>query len=273
MTDILTTIGWIALGLGVGAYGTLIGAGGGFILVPALLLLYPQLSANQLTAVSLAVVFANACSGSLSYARLRRIDYRSGLVLAAATLPGAVMGAIVVGYIPRRVFDLIMGAVLLLVSIFLLLRPAGSRPLWLVSRFTVSRRVIDSDDHTHAYRFNLALAALFSVALGFVSSLLGIGGGIIQVPLLTSFFSFPAHVATATAQFVLLFTSAAGVTTHVFQGVYQPFLRLTFELAIGVIVGAQFGAALSGRAAPTLIIRLLAVALGLAGLRLLLGGL
>jgi uncharacterized protein len=272
VTEILTTLAWIALGLGVGAYGTLIGAGGGFILVPALLLLYPQLSATQLTAISLAVVFANACSGSLSYARLRRIDYRSGIVLAVATLPGAVLGAIVVGYIPRRAFDLIMGASLVLVSIFLLLRPGGSRPLWLASRFTVGRTLTDSDGNTRTYRFNLALAAVFSVALGFISSLLGIGGGIIQVPLLTSFFSFPAHIATATAQFVLLFTSAAGALTHVFQGVYQPFLRLTIELAIGVIVGAQIGAMLSRRVGAVLIIRLLAVALGLAGLRLVLVG-
>jgi uncharacterized protein len=269
VTEVLTALGWIALGLGVGAYGTLIGAGGGFILVPTLLLLYPNLSATQLTAISLAVVFANACSGSLSYARLRRIDYRSGLVLAAATLPGAVIGAVVVGFIPRRLFDVIMGATLLLVSIFLLLRPAGSRPLWLVSPFTVSRSLTDSDGNTYEYRYNLALAAAFSVALGFISSLLGIGGGIIQVPLLTSFFSFPAHVATATAQFVLLFTAAAGALTHAFQGVYQPFLGLTIELAAGVVIGAQFGAALSRRVGAVLIIRLLAVALGLVGLRLL----
>jgi len=272
VTEILTTLGWIALGLGIGAYGTLIGAGGGFILVPALLLLYPRLSAEQLTAISLAVVFANSCSGSLSYARLRRIDYRSGVVLAVATLPGAVLGAIVVGAIPRRLFDLIMGASLVAVSIYLLARPGGSRPLWLDSRFTVSRTLTDSDGKTYQYRFNLGLAALFSIALGFVSSLLGIGGGIIQVPLLTSFFSFPAHIATATAQFVLLFTAAAGTLTHVFQGIYQPFLRLTFELALGVIVGAQAGAALSRRVGGSVIIRLLAVALGLAGLRLLLVG-
>jgi len=269
VSELLPTLGWIVLGAGVGAYGTLIGAGGGFILVPTLLLVYPRLSATQLTAISLAVVFANAGSGSVSYARLRRIDYRSGIVLAAATLPGAVLGAIVVGYIPRRVFDLIMGASLILVSLFLLFRPGGSSPLWPVSRFTVGRRMTDSDGNTHVYRFNLGLAALFSVALGFISSLLGIGGGIIQVPLLTSFFSFPAHIATATAQFVLLFTSAAGAATHVVQGVYQPFLRLTLELAIGVVVGAQAGAAISRRTRAALIIRLLAIALGLVGLRLL----
>jgi uncharacterized protein len=262
----------VLLGLGVGTYGTLIGAGGGFILVPVLLVAYPRMTATQVTAVSLAVVTVNAVSGSLSYARARRIDYRTGLVLAIATVPGAVLGAIVVGYIPRRLFDLIMGAALVLVSLFLLARPGGNRPLWLNSRFTVSRSIVGMGSTTYEYRFNLALAAVFSVGIGFLSSLLGIGGGIIQVPLLTSFFAFPPHIATATAQFALVFTSATGTLTHVVQGVYGPFLRLTAELAVGVVLGAQLGAALSHRLKGVVLIRLLAIALGLAGIRLLLVG-
>ncbi len=273
MNELLATMGWIALGLGVGTYGTIIGAGGGFILVPALLLTFPRLSATQLTAVSLAAVFLNSVSGSTGYARLRRIDYSSGIVLAIATVPGAVVGAIVVGYVPRQAFYVIMGIALVLVSVFLLVQPSGGRPLWLGSRFTVSGALTDSAGNRYQYRFNLALAALFSVALGFISSLLGIGGGIIQVPLLTSFFAFPAHIATATAQFVLMFTAGAGALTHALQGVYRPFVRITIELAIGVVVGAQIGAALSPRVEGAIIIRLLAVALSLVGIRLLLIGL
>ena len=64
----------IPLGLVVGAYGTLVGAGGGFVLVPVLLLLYPDERPVDITAISLAVVFFNASSGSIAYARLRRID-------------------------------------------------------------------------------------------------------------------------------------------------------------------------------------------------------
>src|SRR5487761_793050 len=87
----LPYLGLAALGLIVGAYGTLIGAGGGFVLVPLLLILYPHDSPAQITAISLGVVFVNASSGSLSYFRLRRADYRTGVWLAAATLPGAVV--------------------------------------------------------------------------------------------------------------------------------------------------------------------------------------
>ncbi len=260
----------MAAGVGVGAYGTLVGAGGGFALVPILLLVYPHQSPAQLTAVSLAVVFANVTSGSISYYRLRRIDYSTGLILAPATVPGAVIGAIVVGAIPRAAFDVVMGAALVLVAGFLLLKPRGNFPLALNGRFVVSRVLNDSDGNRYSYRFNLALAIAASFGIGFVSSLLGIGGGIIQVPILTTFFAFPAHIASATAQFVQVATSGVGALTHVFHGDYAGFVSVTLALAAGVIVGAQAGAALSRRVTGSVIIRLLAVALGLVGIRLLL---
>lgn len=266
----LIFIAWVAVGLVVGAYGTVVGAGGGFALVPILLLIYPQQSAAQLTAVSLAVVFANAASGSLSYFRMQRVDYRSGVILAAATLPGAVAGAIVVGAIPRNTFDVIMGAALVLVASFLFVKPSGSLTLGLDGRFVVSRALVDSNGNQYTYRFNLAIAALLSVGVGFLSSLLGIGGGIIHVPMLTIFFAFPTHIATATSHFVVMATSGAGTVTHILHGDYATFVGITLGLAAGVIVGAQAGAALSRRMTGTWIIRLLAVALGLVGLRLLL---
>ncbi|HEV3097432.1 MAG TPA: sulfite exporter TauE/SafE family protein [Candidatus Dormibacteraeota bacterium] len=263
-------LAWVAAGIAVGAYGTLVGAGGGFALVPILLLVYPRQSAAQLTAVSLAVVFANVVSGSISYARLRRIDYRTGLILAPATIPGAVIGALVVGAIPRVAFDAVMGSALILVAVFLLLKPSGSVPVGLNGPWVVSRTLIDSDGNRYAYRFNQTLAVLASFGIGFVSSLLGIGGGIVQVPILTTFFGFPAHIASATSQFVQVATSGVGAVTHIVHGDYAGFVGVTIALAIGVIIGAQAGASISRRVAGSSIIRLLAVALGLVGIRLLL---
>ncbi len=269
MNALLPYVGLVAIGVLVGAYGTLIGAGGGFVLVPLLLLLYPHESPSRLTAVSLAVVLANASSGSLSYYRLRRADYRSGAWLAVATIPGAILGAIVVGTIPRVLFELIMGVTLLVAGIYLAVRPHGRFPLLSTARFSVERTLTDSAGSTRRYRFNLGLAMAFSVVVGFVSSLLGIGGGIIHVPLLTTFFEFPEHIATATSHFVLIFTSGAGAATHVYESDYGGTLGLTISLAAGVLIGAPFGAALSRRVTGGWIIRLLAIALGLVGLRLL----
>ena len=79
----------VLAGVGTGIYGTLVGLGGGFVVVPLLLYLYPEESPRIITAVSLAVVFFNALSGTLAYARMRRIDYSTGLPYALATVPGA----------------------------------------------------------------------------------------------------------------------------------------------------------------------------------------
>lgn len=265
----LTFVAWVAVGIAVGTYGTLIGAGGGFVLVPILLFVYPSAPPAQVTAVSLAVVFVNAASGSIGYHRLRRADYRTGIVLALATLPGAVLGALLVGAVPRRAFNLILGVLLVVVSLMLLFRPHGPIPLLLRSRFAVTRVLVDSDQNRYEYRFNLGLLALLSTLIGLLSSLLGIGGGIILVPLMTTFFAFPAHIAVATSQFVLMVMAATGTITHLLRHDYGTLLWLTLALAVGVLVGAQFGAVLSRRIGASLIIRLLAIALGGVGIRLL----
>jgi len=264
----MSLLAWVVVGLLVGTYGTLIGAGGGFVLVPVLLFAYPHASASQITAVSLAVVFANAASGSIAYLRLGYADYRSGAVLAAATIPGAIAGALIVNAIPIRLFHLLMGTALVVVSIYLLVRPGGSLSLLAGGPGTVSRHLVDGEGLSHEYRFNLGLAAAFSVVIGFLSSVLGIGGGIIHVPMLTTLFSFPAHVATATSQFVLMFTSLTGTLTHVAHGDYSGFVTLTFTLAVGVVLGGQAGAMLSRRVSGSVIIRLLAFALLVVGVRL-----
>lgn len=251
-------------------YGTLIGAGGGFILSPVLLLLYPQHSPAQLTAVSLGVVTANAISGSIRYLSMRRVDLRSAAILAPATLPGAVIGALVVGGIPRRAFDVIMGGLLLAVALFLIVNPHGRYAVWRDGRFAARRTIVDASGKVTTYRFNLPLAVASSFGLGFISSLLGIGGGPIQVPLLTTFFDFPANIATATSLFVLMFTAGAGTLTHILQGDFGSFTGITIALAAGALIGGQFGALLSRRVAGHNIIRLLALALAAVGIRLLL---
>ena len=102
----------VLLGFAVGIVGTLIGAGGGFILTPALLIAYPLAKPELITAITLVVVLFNAAAGSLAYARQGRIDYRSGLQFALAALPGSIGGALLVGVVPRAPFDVITGAVL-----------------------------------------------------------------------------------------------------------------------------------------------------------------
>ncbi|NOW10234.1 putative membrane protein YfcA [Clostridium saccharobutylicum] len=112
----------VPLGFLVGSFGTLIGAGGGFILVPILLLIYPNKSPDTITSISLTVVFFNALSGSFAYSRMKRIDYKSGIIFAIATLPGSILGSVITSYVPRHLFNGIFGVILVIVSVFLIIR-------------------------------------------------------------------------------------------------------------------------------------------------------
>lgn len=261
----------ILLGFAVGTFGTLVGAGGGFILVPVLLFLYPDKDPETITAISLFVVFANATSGSLAFGYHRRIDIRSGIWFAVATLPGAVAGAIVVGYIPRRTFDGMFAAVLTVIGIYLLLRHASNAIQPPVSGWsTVRRRLTDRTGNTYYYSFQMWKGVAISSGVGFVSSLLGIGGGVMHVPVMVTVLHFPVHIAAATSQFVLAFMALEGTSVHFANGVlgWDRSFGQAAMLAIGAVGGAQAGAWLSRRLHGGYILRALAIALILVGLRL-----
>jgi hypothetical protein len=262
----------MALGFGVGAYGTLIGAGGGFVLMPLLLILYPKESPEILTSISLAVVFFNALSGSEAYGLMRRIDYRSGLMFAAATVPGAVVGAMNTSHVPRYHFDIIFSVLMVAAAVFLLFRPGAPKATSKQpshSRYRITRHLIDAHGHQYDYSFNPLLGIGLSIFVGYASSFLGIGGGIIHVPVLGYFLHFPVHVATATSHFVLAIMALTGTVVHILTGTFTHGVHRTIALAIGVAVGAQFGAHFSQSIRGTWIIRSLALALLLVAIRIL----
>ena len=260
----------ILLGIVVGAYGTLIGAGGGFVLVPILLLRYPNESPQTITCITLAVVFFNALSGSYAYARMGRVDYRSAGLFCWSMVPAAILGALTTSYVPRHLFDLAFAVLLIAVCIYLLWRPgppaAADRPEPAASQ---RRFLVEADGTCHLYAFRRGRALWLGGVISYVSSLLGVGGGIFHVPALVRLFNFPVHVATATSHFVLAIISLAATITHIASGQFQHGVRRTIALSIGVVIGAQFGAKLSSRVRGDWIIRALAVALGLVAIRVL----
>jgi uncharacterized protein len=247
-------LGLIAIGFIVGTIGTLIGSGGGFLLVPTLLLLDPHIPPAVVTGTSLAVVFFNAVSGTVAYARMKRVDYKAGVVFALAALPGAIAGAYTTSHIPRRLFDAIFGCSLIAASIYLVIRSAGEAR--------------GKGNEKGAY--NLWLGAAISAGIGFLSSVLGIGGGIIHVPALTYALNFPVHVATATSHFVLSMTTLVASIIHYVNGTLDGQFQTILWIGLGAIAGAQAGAKISSRMKGSWILRALGAGLGLIGIRVLL---
>ncbi len=261
----------VVFGFFTGAYGTLIGAGGGFVLLPFLLLFYPRENPEILTSISLAVVFFNALSGTEAYAMMKRVDYKSGFLFSLAALPGAVLGALTTAYIPRWLFDGVFGFLMMAASLYLLFPrksgKIGSPPV--PSRHRLSRHLVEADGTEHTYVYNPFTGIGVSFMVGFFSSLLGIGGGIIHVPVLVYLLHFPVHLATATSHFILANMALTGTLTHILTGTFTHGVHRTVFLSLGVLFGAQLGAYLSNRIQGSWIMRSLALALGLVGIRIL----
>jgi uncharacterized membrane protein YfcA len=270
----------LLLGLVAGTYGAIIGAGGGFVVVPILLLIpwYQDLSPQTVTGISLMVVFCSAVSASQAFLRQRRVDIPIACVFAVAAIPGSVLGRLVVGSMNRGPFEIAFGILLIVLSAYLAFRkppvpkvaPTGNLPFGVVRRtFTLQ------NGEKVETAVDLRIGAVLSLGVGFLAALFGIGGGLLLVPIMVGLLTFPPHFATATSQFFLMLTSLVAVFSDILT---QPSILLNnwpvaLLIAIGVIAGAQIGARLSRKMAGPLIVRLLALALVIVGVRLVLSGL
>jgi uncharacterized protein len=270
-----TTVVLILTGFIIGMFGTLIGAGGGFILVPILILSYPELNPETITAISIAIVAANAISGSVAYARSGRIDYKAGLMFALFTIPGSILGVFTTQFIPRHIFNIIFGILLVALSVYLLFRREKiTQPVILNEnkKRWKHHSIVDTSGVAYNYTYNQTRGIIISILVGYLSPVLGIGGGIIHVPALVHWLQFPVFIATATSHFILAIMATVSVIAHALKGSYADpkILHMVIGLIIGVIPGAQIGAWLSHKIKSHIIIRVLALCLGLVGIRILL---
>lgn len=263
----------VVIGFLIGTIGTLIGAGGGFILVPLLILSIPSLNPDSITAISMGVVACNAISGSIAYIKAKRVDFKAGIIFAICTIPGSILGVLTTKVISKQIFDLLFGTILIGLAFFLFIKgqKKSSRPSFDGNqKGWISQNITDKNGEVYNYSYNIRNGIFLSILVGYLSPLLGIGGGIIHVPAMTEWLMFPVHVATATSHFILAIMSTVSVVTHFFQGSYKDplVIKLLVGLAVGVIPGAQVGAYLSHRLKGKIIVKALAVCLAIVGVRI-----
>ncbi|MBI2899427.1 MAG: sulfite exporter TauE/SafE family protein [Planctomycetes bacterium] len=235
----------VPIGVLVGVLGSITGAGGGFLVVPLLLLggtaiVGRPFTPEEATGTSLALAFVNAAAASTSAARRRRIDYRTGLLFALATLPGAYGGRFLVRMVRPGAFGVALAALLLAIAVNLVLAPP--RPGQPRLRGT-PRDLTEITGERHRYEVNFTLGLVTSFVVGFLSSFFGVGGGFVHTSLMVLVFAMPVHLATATSQFALSFTSGAGALEAAFRGKIA--LHVLLWMGLGVVVGGQFGVVLA----------------------------
>lgn len=250
----ISLIALALLGFAVGTFGTLVGIGGGIILVPIFLLVMHYTPQNAI-GTSLAVVFLNALSGTYAYIKQKKVYYDAAIRFSVATIPGAFIGSYLASYFTSKTFSLSFGLILIFLAAVMFYR--------------ASKKPADVEFNKDSFKYNRTAGITFSFGVGFLSSILGIGGGIIHVPILIYLLHFPTHVATATSHFILAVSSLVGVTSHFLLG--NILLGPAASIGIGVIAGAQFGAKLSLKVKSYRIQAFLALAMAALGLRLALG--
>jgi len=208
--------------------------------VPVLTFFYEFVPANAV-GTSLTTIVFTAVAATLNYARQRRIYWRTGLILAIVTMPGAYLGAWLTTQLQPRDLGLIFGFFLIFVALYIITDLNNLKPKRNQGKASVEK----SDSELVESGKTIAIGAGLSFFGGLASGLLGIGGGLLVVPIMTFAMGMSIHLATATSMFTMIFTSISGVTQH-----YQA-NHINFEsallLALGAVFGAQVGAYASKR--------------------------
>ena len=227
------------LGFLAAIFAVMTGVGGGVFFVPLLTLAYGFMPA-QAVGTSLLVIVFSGLSASVSYARQKQIFFKTGLLLAVATIPGTVVGAFLTSVLPGAVLGLVFGVFLSIVAIRMITTSEIFR-----RRKTeqVRLKVVESERELFDDKKRFAIGFGLSFFAGLVSSLLGIGGGALLVPIMSLVMLMPIHAVVATSMFTMIFTSLSGVAQHYTLGNID--FAYALLLIVGAIVGAQLGAWLS----------------------------
>jgi uncharacterized protein len=242
----------VASGIGAGVFGSLLGLGGGILIVPILTLGF-GLDLREAVGVSLISVIMTSSAAAGVYLERHVANMRLGMTLELFTALGALVGGSIAFLLAENVLEGLF-AVLLGYVAFTMARPRTE------TAHDTSTLDIDPDDDAEpaqevstlerlsgeGYRVrNLGLGIVGASFAGIVSALLGIGGGIIKVPLMNVGMGVPLRVATATSNMMIGITAAASAIIYVARGGIDVYSAA--PTAIGVFLGASAGSRLAHR--------------------------
>lgn len=211
-------------GVAMGVVFAVLGAGGGIIAVPVLLVLF-KLPLGAATGGGLAVVFAAAVTAGLGHARAKRVDWRVLLLFGPPSMFGAILGAKLNPFVPERVTYALFAMVLVVATASLFLpkkdSPSAAPKLVLIG---------------------------VGLALGVMTGFLGVGGGFLMVPALVGLAQLPLPRAVGTSTVLIAASSLTGATTTLVND--PSLIPLLVPIAAGAVVGALLGVPLAGRLPP-----------------------
>jgi uncharacterized protein len=267
-------------GVAAGLFGSLLGLGGGILIVPLLTLGF---GLPLITAVGVSLVCVIVTSGAAAgvYLERRVANLRLGMTLELFTAIGALTGGLVAFLVPERFLELLFAALLAYVGLTIGRRRDPAPEPEIVTAGGASGRAGDAADalaslearlSAPGYRVRrLGFGVIGSVFAGVVSALLGIGGGLVKVPVMHVVMGVPLRVATATSNLMIGITASAGAIVYLLRGGIDPYVAA--PTAIGVFLGATLGSRTAHRIDLRVLRGLFVVILLYTALQMLLRGL
>jgi len=227
-------------GAAAGMFGSLLGLGGGVLIVPLLTLGF-GLPLREAVGVSLVSVIMTSSAAAGVYLERHVANLRLGMTLELFTAMGALVGGSVAFLLDERLLAGLFAALLIYIAVTMVRRRGGSGP-------QPTGEEGAPDGYVIRNRGKGVVGATFA---GVVSALLGIGGGIIKVPLMNLTMGVPLRVSTATSNLMIGITAAASAVIYLLRGEIDPYVA--GPTAIGVFLGASIGS----RVAPRIDLRYL----------------
>ena len=249
-------------GFGAGVFGSLLGLGGGILIVPLLTVGF-GVPFREAVGVSLVCVIVTSSAAAGVYLERHSANLRLGMLLEVFTATGALLGGLVAFALPERLLAGLFAALLAWTALSMLrggraqaAATAESTPIDLADE--PGAAAADQDDQGPAsaslvdeiagpgYRpRRLGAGAGGSLGAGILSALLGVGGGIVKVPLMHLVMGVPLKVATATSNLMIGVTAAASAVVYLVRGGIDPYIA--GPTAVGVFAGAMVGSRLAAR--------------------------
>jgi len=237
------TVGLLMLlgGIAAGAFGSILGLGGGLLIVPLLTLGF-GLPLREAVAISLVCVIVTSSASAGVYLQRRQANLRLGMVLELFTAAGAIIGGAIAFLIDERLLAGLFALLLVYVAATMLrgLRQREPAPQATDDETPPPPEAAGASDNDLGYLTGrLPVAAVGSVGAGVASALLGIGGGLIKVPLMHLVLGVPLRIATATSNLMIGITASASAIVYLVRGGIDAYVA--GPTAIGVFVGATLG--------------------------------
>ncbi len=221
LTFVQAAIALLITGLGVGFASGLLGVGGCFIMIPVQYFVYTGMGMDPATATMIAfgtnllVVFPTALSGAYAHTKRGFVNWKAAVVLGITGAIGAVIGSTIAAMTPKYILRIIFGLAVIGGAIRMLTakppEETGKKPVE-----------------------NPLVWAAWGFPLGIVTGIIGIGGGVLMVPVMVVALSFGIHLAVGTSTALMVFTSLGGVFGYIYNGLKAGYLGV---YPIGHLIG------------------------------------